>query len=228
MALPLLLALGLAAIPAAAYFVYLAKKKRQQGLLGMARQLGFEFSITDPFDTLAQPFGLFRKGDGRGVENVMWGTWQGMALQEFDYWYYEQSSNGKTTSRTYYRFSCVVCPIEASCSHLTIDHENLLTRIADHLSFRDIQFESEDFNRKYNVRSPDPKFANDFIDARMIRFLLKHGDGYTFEVAGGGILVAHRRMQPTELVPLVGTAEEFLDNVPKVVYELYASHGAAG
>ncbi len=228
MGVVLFIVLGAGAVLAVAYFTYLAKKRRQQGLALAARQLGLEFSLVDAFNTLGEPFQLFRKGDGRGVENIMWGTWQGMELHEFDYWYYEQTSNGKTTSRTYYRFNCVMCPIQASCAHLKIDHENLFTRIADALSFHDIEFESEDFDRKYNVKSPDKKFAIDFVDARMIQWLMQHADGYAFEVVGNRIRCSHKRFEPTELIPLIGTAKGFLDHVPRAVYELYAEPSATG
>lgn len=30
-------------------------------------------------------FALLRRGDGRGTENVLSGTWQGMGVREFDY-----------------------------------------------------------------------------------------------------------------------------------------------
>ena len=108
----------------------------------------------------------------------------------FDYWYYEESTDAKGhTSKTYYRFDCVVVPIDAACSPLTIDNENVLTRLADALSFHDIEFESEDFNRAFNVKSPDKKFANDFVDARMMQWLLQNGKGTAFEVMGDRLLV---------------------------------------
>jgi hypothetical protein len=145
-----------------------------------------------------------------------------MELRQFDFWYYEESTDSKgNRSRTYYRFNCVLCPIEASCANLTIDHENLFTRLADALSFHDIEFESQEFNRKYNVKCSDKKFANDFVDARMIAWLMQHGDGYSFEASADQLLVAHHRLKPVELTPLLGTAQGFSNAVPRVVFELY-------
>jgi hypothetical protein len=208
---------------AAAYLAYYFKKKRIQGLAAAAKQLGLRFSQSDPFGTLSEPFQLLHKGDGQGVENVMSGLWQGMNLRQFDYWYYEESTDSKGhRSKSYYRFNCVIAPVDAACAHLTIDHENLFTRLADALSFHDIEFESEEFNRAYQVKCSDKKFANDFVDARMMDWLLQHGEGYTFEVAGDEILCAHKRLRPTELIPLLGTAKAFRGAVPRVVFELYA------
>jgi hypothetical protein len=209
-----------------AYGSYYLKKKRREGLAFAARQLGMEFALTDPFDTLEEPFELLRKGDGRGVEHVMWGTWQGIECRLFDYWYYEESTDSKgNRSRTYYRFSCVMSPVEASCSHLTLAKENLFTRLGDHLGFRDIEMESEEFNRAFTVKSPDRKFAVDFCDARMMEWLLAHGQGYGFEVVGDRLLASCRRLKPTELIPLLGSMRGFRDHIPRVVFSLYPKHG---
>ena len=116
----------------------------------------------------------------------------------------------------------MVVPIDAACSPLTIEHENVLTRLADALSFHDIQFESEDFNRMFNVKSPDKKFANDFVDARMMQWLLQTGKGSAFEVVGDRLLCYRRKLAPMEIVTLLGMAKAFLDHVPRVVFSLYA------
>src|SRR5207245_6873385 len=77
------------------YVGYLVKKKRREAFAVMAAQLGLQYSPADPFGILSEPFALFDKGDGRGVENVMWGVWQGIDLRGFDYWYYEESNDSK-------------------------------------------------------------------------------------------------------------------------------------
>ena len=208
----------------AIYVGYYLKKKRRQELALAARQLGLEFSLVDTLGVIGYPFALFQKGDGRGCENVMWGTWQGLPLREFDYWYYEESTDSEGhTSRSYYRFSCVTTDIEAVCPHLTIERENLFTRMADHLGFRDIEFETEEFNKAFNVKSKDRKFANDLIDSRMMQWLQQAGEDWAYEVIGSQMLCFSKRRKPVELVPLLGTAKAFREHVPRVVYELYGS-----
>ena len=190
---------------------YYLKQKRRQELALTARQFGLEYSPVDALGCLGLSFALFAKGDGRGVENVMWGTWQGIPLREFDYWYYEESTDSRgNRSKTYYRFSCAVTEIEAHCSSLRVERENLFTSIADHIGLHDIEFESEEFNQEFNVKGEDRKFANDFIDARMMQWLLCYG----------------KRRAPLELVPLVGTVKQFREHVPRVVFELYGGSGS--
>ena len=205
-----------------AWISFYLKKKRRQALAAAARQLGLEFSLTDPFATLSEPFELLRKGDGRGVENMMWGTWQDMELHEFDYWYFEESTDSQGhRSKTYYRFNCVMTPIEASCHRLLIDHENRFTRLADALSFHDIEFESEAFNKEFTVRSPDQKFASDLVDQRMMAWLLEHASGHSFEVVVDRILCWRKKCDPVQITHLVGVTKGFKEQIPRVVYELY-------
>jgi hypothetical protein len=220
---PYLLLAGFVIVVIAALVLnYRAKQKRLAAFVLAATQLGLTYTAEDPFGTLSLPFQLFSRGDGRGVENVLSGTWQGMDVRAFDYWYYDESSDSKGgTSRSYSRFDCVILELDAACSPLTIDPENLLTRLADHIALHDIQFELGEFNDAFNVKSADRKFANDLIDARMQGWLLAHGDGFAFEVVGERMLCSCRQIDPTGFVTLLGTAKGFRDQVPAVVASLY-------
>ena len=222
-AVPLLLFLVFAVVVAAvAYYQYQRKLERQRQFRALALGHGLDFSIEDPFDTLGEPFALLQRGDGRGVENVLWGEWQGLELRAFDYWYYDESTDSKGhTSKSYSRFDCVLASIDARCPSLQISEENVLTRLADALTFRDIEFESEEFNRRFTVKGSDERFATAFCDARMMEWLLRHADGYVFEVVGDRLLCACRRVAPAEMVHLFGTATAFREQIPAVVSSLY-------
>ena len=131
-------------------------------------------------------------------------------------------------SRTYYRFSCGVAHVDAACAGLRLERENARTWVANHVGLHDIQFESDVFNRAFDVHSPDRKFANDLIDARMIDWLLTVDVGFRFETAGPYVLCYGARRPPLELVPLIGTLKGFVDHVPRVVYELYGDADGIG
>ena len=72
------------------------------------------------------------------------------------------------------------------------------------------------------MKSPDKKFANDFVDARMMQWLLQNGKGTAFEIMGDRLMSYRRKLSPMEIVTLLGLSKAFLDRVPKVVYSLYA------
>jgi hypothetical protein len=201
---------------------YRMRQKRRDELALMALQLGLEYSPADLLGCLGLPFGLLQKGDGRGTENVLSGTWREMPLREFDYWYYEESTDSKgNRTRTYYRFSCAVTEIDLAMPGLAIYRESAITWVANHLALHDIEFESEEFNRRFNVKGSDRKFANDLLDERMIQWLLTVEGAFAFEVAGCWILCFSKKRRPIELIPLLGTLQRFRDQVPRVVYELY-------
>jgi hypothetical protein len=221
---PWLLFVGFGAIAiGVAVYSYHAKQKRREEFALVATQLGMEYWRTDPFGLLSEPFALFSKGDGRGIENVLAGNYQDVEAKAFDYWYYEESTNSQGhRTKTYYRFNCVIVPIDAACSPMTIDNENLLTRLADALTFDDIGFESKEFNKTFNVKSSDKKFANDFVDARMMAWLLRYGKGTSFEIMGDRLMCFRRKLAPMEIVTLLGLSKSFLDQVPRVVFSLYS------
>ena len=218
----LLFLIGLLVVAGLAYYAYQRKLERQRELRSVAHGQRLDFSIDDPFDTLGEPFSLLQRGDGRGVENVMWGFWQGLEIRAFDYWYYEESTDSDGhRSKSYYRFDCLITTIDALCPRLQISEENLFTRLADALTFRDIEFESEEFNRRFSVKGPDERFATAFCDARMMDWLLRHGEGYAFEVVGDRLLCCRKPAAPAKMVHLLGTAKTFREQIPAVVSSLY-------
>ena len=211
-----------AAVVVVAYVGYQRKLERQRALRSLSIAHGLDFATEDPFDTLGEPFSLLQAGDGRGVENVLWGTWEGLDVRAFDYWYYDESTDSDGhTSRTYHRFDCVVVPVDAACPPLRIGEENLLTRLAGALSFDDIRFESEEFNRRFHVKGPNAHFATALCDARMMEWLLANGDGFSFEVVGARLLCSHRIVEPAEMIGLFATVKAFRERIPPVVSSLY-------
>ena len=199
------------------------RAKRQQSIQAIAARAGLQYAREDPFGCTRVGFALFRKGDGRGADNVVWRDAEdGHTYRAFDYWYYTESTDSHgSASRTYRRFDCVLVPIDADCPRLSIRRESFLTSLADTLSFHDLQFESEEFSRAFNVRCEVPKFANDLVDARMMAWLLSAGSDIAYEAVGRRVLVAGPRIQPVELTGLLAVACGFVQHVPSVVSSLY-------
>ena len=220
---PLLLILVFVLVAAGlVYYQHQLKLQRQRELRSLALGQRLDFSLDDPFDTLGEPFSLLQKGDGRGVENVMWGFWHELEIRAFDYWYYEESSDSNGHhSKSYYRFDCVIAPVDARCPQLQISEEDLFTRLADAFTFRDIEFESEEFNRRFNVKGPDERFATALCDARMMDWLLLHGEGYAIEIVGDRLLCWCKRVAPAGMIHLLGTAKTFREQMPAVLSSLY-------
>jgi hypothetical protein len=208
---------------------YYFKMRRRDELAVFAQQHGLEYAVNDPFGLVDTSFTLFTKGDGRGCENVLWGRWQDLPVAVTDFWYYDESTDSKgSRTRTYHRFSVAEVQVAAWMPHVSIGRENLLTSAIEHAGFHDIEFESEDFNRTFRVKGEDREFAFKLVDARMMRWLLSIPGGFGLEVQGPKFIVYSKKLGPTELIPLFGTAKGFHQHIPRLVWNEYGMQSGKG
>jgi hypothetical protein len=103
---------------------------------------------------------------------VLQGRYDGREALVFDYRYSTTQSNGQTTTTQTHRFTVCVLGLPAALPRLELTGENALTRMAGALGFDDIELESEDFNRRYRVRSDDRRLAYDVLHPRAVERLL--------------------------------------------------------
>jgi hypothetical protein len=211
------LILGVAVVCIAFVSFAIGGLRRNGTLRTMAVQFGLTFSPVVPMGVRALPLPLLSKGDKQRFRNLLQGRWGGIDLQEFDLAIIE--SEGRSSSTTWY--SCAVTQVPAWCQTLTIGPEHLVERVTGQLLGHDVPFESEQFQRTFKVSCEDARFASAFVDARMMAWLLAHGRGWTFEVAGCWVLCYRKIVRPQELIPLLGTLRGFADHIPRVVSELY-------
>jgi hypothetical protein len=199
-----------------------ARQARVNAVMALAQRIGFSFSNDDVDHVVDMPFALFSRGDGRRVDLVITGTHNGVPMRMFDYWYYDQSSNGRgNRTRTYHRFTCALATIPAACPRLQLGHENFLTRLGDHLGLGDVELEYDDFNRRFRVKCADQRFAFSLLDGQMMQWLL---DGDTFdsiEVDGPWVLLAGAKLDPSRWLDLGSWLDGFHAQIPPVVYSTY-------
>ena len=221
MAVGLVIALGVVLVILVGVAAYYAQKRRIRLWQQTAAGLGFQYSTNDPFDLVDMPFDLFSRGDGRGTENVLWGTKDGLDVKAFEFWYYEQSSDAQGhTSRSYEHFSCVLLPAPVVCPHTSISPEGFFSRIGRALGFHDIEFESEEFNKAMKVKSAEPKFATYLVDPQMMEWLLAN-KGWQFELSGQSLLTYCGRVKPPEIASVIAAAQGFHQHIPRVVDETF-------
>lgn len=220
--IPVLVAAVFALVVAVAVHTWRSTRKRREDLAVWAATHGMDFSLADPHAIDRLDFKLFGLGDGRGCENVVTGTWQGLDVRIADYWYYETSHDSDGgSSRTYHRFSIVLAAVGAWLPAVQVAKENLLTRLADHLAMRDIEFESQEFNRLFNVKAGDREFAYKLLDARMLEWLLATAGPHCYEVGGAWVLGYCKRLPVAELPTLLHAVKGFVDRIPRLVWADY-------
>jgi hypothetical protein len=207
---------------AIAYLQYAGRQRRIKEVAALAQRTGFVFSRDDVDRVIDMPFKLFTFGDGRKVELVISGTHHGLPMRMFDYWYYDESTDGRgSRSRSYHRFTCGLITLPVACPPLRLTHEDLLTRIGSHLGVHDVEFEYEDFNRKFRVKCGEQKFAFALFDGQMMQWLLDTDAFDTVEVVGPWVLLASRQVEPAHWLQLGSWLDQFHAHVPPVVYTTY-------
>jgi hypothetical protein len=161
------------------------------------------------------PFTLFRAGKGQKAQNVVSGTHNNVPLQMFDYEYYVQNR-----SREYHRFTCAFITIPAACPWLCLTHENIATRLADHLGIHDVELEYDEFNRRFKVNG-EQKFAFCMLDGQMMEWLLGADAFERVEVIGPWVLIVRSPLVPSAWTNLGNWLDAFHAHIPAVVYSSY-------
>jgi hypothetical protein len=182
----------IALLIAGAYFAHLAAKKRREALKAIADQAGWRFYPGRDYehDDEYAHFEIFRRGHSRAAYNTLVGEIEidgrSFPLKAGDFTYKVTSGSGKNRRTTTHRFSYLIVHLPFRYApDLLIRREGFFDKLAGVFGFDDIDFESEEFSRKFHVKCTDRRFAYDVIHPRMMEFLL--GD------AAGAIDIENRR-----------------------------------
>lgn len=195
--------------------------KRRQAWQELARRLGCSYSANDPFAIEASsPQPLFNKGHGRRACNVITGRVKDRDITCFDYLYKETRGTGKDRHDDTYYHTCLLLASPIPFQPLTLRPESFLDRVGEFFGVDDIDFESEEFSRKFFVKCGDKKFAYDIIHARTMELLLECGK-VCLEAQGGSILFYYSGSLrvPDDVEPLIQRGLRFLELIPHYLIE---------
>jgi hypothetical protein len=201
------------------------RAKRDQQIPDIAARAGLQYADGDPFECTRVKFVLFSRGDGRSAEHVMWReTDDGHVYRVFDFEYYDEyKGEGGRIEKIYHRSSCAMALVGSAWPDIQIVREGVFDKVLNAVSGGDIDFESEEFNRLFSVRCRDRRFASALVDAQLLEFLLTTKGELNFELKGRWLLVWTAPVRPRLMPGLLRVAEEFVERIPKVVWELYPS-----
>ena len=227
--------LGIAVIGAIAYFSWLAEKKRREALFALAVSLGCEYSIEDPLNipSLLSNIKLFTQGHSREAKNVIRGKVAGRDVLAFDFKYEttetSTDSKGHTTTRDVdHWFSACLHPLECPLPYLMIRPEGLLDKVAGFFGFEDIDFESDEFSRKFQVKSDDRKFAYDVCHPQMMSWLLANAGNFSIELIDSSlVLTTGRRWSTPEFHSALCFSARFFELIPEHVWREYRERAGA-
>ena len=165
---------------------FFAQKKRAGAIQWFAQSRGLTYEKRNngwANMDWGYPFGV---GGGRKANHVMTGQLNGRPVVTFDYQYTTGSGDDRRTVTT----MVTAIQIPRAFPKLEVGLEGATGRLARKLGFKDIEFESEVFNRKYKVECPNRKFASDVLHARFMEWLMSI-DSSGFTVAGPYV-ITHR------------------------------------
>lgn len=204
-----------------AVVAYRKEQARIASLGALALSKGWQFSAADPYDLPDRWRGNpFHSGYDRRARNVITGTDGERQLVAFDYSYKEDStdSKGNRTTTTYHY---AVCAVSLPCGlpDLSITPEGFFSRVGHALGMDDIELESEDFNRRFQVRCADRKLAMDVLSPRTMELLLGVGKVH-LRFEGGDVLAWDSgSLQPAGVLNRVGLLRAVVDGVPGFVWK---------
>lgn len=197
-------------------YSYLRARKVRDALRQYAWGRGLDFSPRDPFDIPKRyaTFSLTRRGHSRRASNVVWGEVAGREVALFQYRYTTGSGKNQTT----HHYVGCLWSLQVPLVDMAVRPESVFDRVAEWFGKNDIDFESEEFSRRFHVSGDDRREVYAVIDPRMMEYMLGsglkhleiHGDvAMTFE--GGTYLT------PERCERLLALADGFDANVPEHV-----------
>jgi hypothetical protein len=190
----------------------MSARARRQEMSNLAQQLGLDFFAVDMFSIPETYSGcnLFTRGHSRRAYNILSGRAGAYGLKAFDYRY--TTGSGKN-SQTHF-LSAVIIDTNIGFIPLSIRPESFFDRAAAAIGFEDIDFESEEFSRKYYVSSPDKRFAYDVINPKTMEFLLAH-PGWSVNLFTCSIMISTgTRFSPAQFRGAIIFGEKFLGLLP--------------
>lgn len=220
---PLIFVLVVVLVVVGAYYAWEAEKKRRAAFASFAAAKGWGYSPDDPhgLDGRWDCF-PFDRGHSRQATNVITGTADGgLPMVAFDYRYKETTTDSKgNSSTTTYRFAVCVVRLPCQLPDLYVGNENFLTRIGSAIGIEDIEFESDDFNRAFRVKSDNPKFASDLLHPRMMELLLARGRGIEWRLRGWDMLTWRKgRLTIPDLLERTSLLCRIVQGIPTFVWK---------
>lgn len=218
-----LLAVGLVAILAVAGLGLLVARRRRDAVRAWAEQNGWSWSASDRSLVSrwsGRPFGT--GGVRRATEVVTGPASPGSVRTAVSFRYSFQTPDpGDGGGPRVHEHHVVAVLLPSALPPLELVPEGLGTRVAKAFGGQDIVFESDDFNRRWRVTSPDLRFAHDVVHQRTMSRLLEHDVAdLRLRFAGDAILTWTSGRPRLDTVRWTAARlDEMIDLVPPYVWQ---------
>ncbi len=162
------------------------------------------------------PFG---RGTSRRATHVLNGRHRGREVLAFEYRFTVES--GENNRRTY-RYLVVATPTPAPRPWLQVGLEGAGSRLLEIFGARDLQLESEEFNRTFRISTGNDRFAYDVLHPRMMEWLLadQRSRRVPFRFESSDLICWSRtELNPDHVVWMADYLMDVADRVPSHVWK---------
>ncbi len=206
-------------------------RKRSENIEPEARRLGLDYYRHDPYaigfryrylDPLRLGFKAQASLEGREgggyATNVINGSYQGHRVLLFDYCY--QSPGGHEHGGREDDFSAAILQLADHFPETVLYPEGFLDKVKQGMGFEDLDFENEEFSRKFVVKSTDPRYARDIFHSGMMELLLSMEGDISFEAERDTVLFYfHKNLKVEELEAKLDQFVAIKEQFPQYVFE---------
>jgi hypothetical protein len=191
------------------------ERRRRQDLEAFARRMGLSFTPGEVGDFFEQYAGFtpFGQGRSRRSSNLVDGRRGEVDWEFFDYRY----TTGSGKNRRTHRYGIAVAKVGLAFPRMTMRPEGMFDKIASLAGFDDLNFESEEFSRRYHVKGEDRRRIYDVIHPQMMEYLLSLPAAHWQFGPGLILLIRNGCYDPAQMEGAMAAVEGFLSRVPSYV-----------
>jgi hypothetical protein len=189
-------------------------KKRHDAMKHLAAELGFQHDArSSDVHSRFERFQPLNVGRSRRSKNHLHGRRREIEWNIFDYQYRTGSGkNAKTHS-----IGVIAAAVPVQLPAMQVRPENMFDRLAAMAGFDDINFESEQFSRRYHVSSNNRRACYEVIHPQMMEYLLAMPDA-NWQLSGREIALIRNGFYPVdEIEPTMRMIEGFVARIPQHV-----------
>jgi hypothetical protein len=211
---PPILVLGLF-VGGVTYINHRVRRAVRKGPRTGAELLGLKRETEDPFGILGYPIALFARGSEPAIDELVWGTWNGLDVRVFAVSLVAPALPGHPPQRA--SFACALTRLDADLPAVVVEPGTFVTRIERAPTAPPVEIDDARFTAAFHVWSEDPAFARALLDQDLRDWLGSLDPRWGVEVHGRIAMVYGPRPDRPDVVSILEALKDFVGRVPKDV-----------
>jgi hypothetical protein len=212
-----ILVLFLVLIVGGAIYGNYTSEQRRKALSAIAQRRGWTFcpEHNTGIEARFPAFACLFEGSDRYAFNVLEGMVKQGHACGFDYHYETESTDSKGDRTTHqHLFSALVLDVGLPLRPLLIRPETFFDKIGAFFGYDDIDFESDEFSRRFCVKAEERRWAFDVIGQATMEFLLAAPE-FTIQFAGRSVMAVRTGVfDPDEFEQALAVVAGIIDRLP--------------